>query len=305
VLGIDNTGSPDNDASFNFPNIAPGACELLQLDLQVATTTPVGTEFITDALVSPSAGDPTPANNISTLYNTVVGSFDPNSVLAYPARNGNPKDGGEIIRFEDKTIVYQVFFQNTGNAPADLVVVRDLLDNNLDLSTIRNISSSHNMKVLTGEDNKELVFKFENINLPDSTSDYAGSIGYIQYQIDLKPGLPVGAEVKKQVSIFFDFNSPVVTNQNVLEIVSSSKTPQLNTEHILELLPNPTDAIVGFYCDGPSSLRVYNTAGALLSTEVFEPGLQQISTAQLPNGMYLLRMETNGKVRTGKLVVSH
>ncbi|MFZ4378017.1 MAG: hypothetical protein ACOYN9_16785, partial [Saprospiraceae bacterium] len=113
VLNTDNAGSPNNTADFNFPNLAAGACELLQLDLLTGINTAVNSEFITEARVNPSSGDPTPANNISTLYNTVVGSFDPNCVLAYPARNGNPKDGGDIQRNEDKTIVYQIFFQNT------------------------------------------------------------------------------------------------------------------------------------------------------------------------------------------------
>ena len=305
LMNGENSGSPNNTASFNFPNLTAGACELLQFDFETATATAVGSEFITDVLVGPLNGDPTPANNASVVYNTVAGSFDPNSVLAYPARNGNPKDGGEILRFEDKTILYQIFFQNTGNASVDLVVVRDLLDQNLDLSTIRNVSASHPMKVAISEDNKELVFKFENINLPDSTSDYAGSIGSIQFEIDLKPGLPVGVEVKKQVSIFFDFNSPVITNQNVLEIVGSSNTTASNSANQLELLPNPTDALVGFYCHAPSTVRVFNAMGALLKTAVFEAGLQEINTAELPNGIYMVYMETNGVFRNGKLVVSH
>ncbi|MBN8678533.1 MAG: T9SS type A sorting domain-containing protein [Chitinophagales bacterium] len=305
VLNSEVTGSPNNNADFNIASLAAGACELLQLDLLTGIGTPVNSEFITDARVNPSAGDPTPANNISTLYNTVVGSFDPNCVLAYPARNGNPKDGGQIIRDQDNTIVYQIFFQNTGTAPADQVVVRDLVDPNLDLASIRNITATHNMKIVTSENNKELIFKFDNIGLPDSTSDYAGSIGSIQYQIDLKPGLALGTEVKKQVAIFFDFNSPVITNQNVLELVNSSKVAQLNNDKNLNLYPNPADGFTGFYCDGASEMKVYDTAGKLVISVEYEAGLQEINTTALPNGVYLIRLETNGKIRSGKLVVSH
>jgi hypothetical protein len=305
VLNTENAGSPNNTGNFNFPGIAAGACELLQLDLSVATTTPVNTEFISEAMVSPSGGDPTPANNFSTLYNTVVGSYDPNVVLAFPARNGNPKDGGQIIRNEDNSITYQIFFQNTGNAPADRVIIVDSLDAYLDISTIRNISASHSMKLVAQDDLKTLAFKFDNINLPDSTSDYAGSIGFVQYQIDLKPGIPAGTEVNKQAAIFFDFNAPVITNQNVLEVVNSTKVTQVDTGNSIVLFPNPTDVSVGFYCDTAATMFLYNTLGDLISTQNFETGLQQINTADLPNGMYLLRLDSNGKRRSGKLVVSH
>lgn len=82
--------------------------------------------------------------------------------------------------------MYQIYFQNTGNAPADRVVVRDPLDNHLNINSIRNITASHDMKVSVSEGNDQLLFEFNNINLPDSTTDYAGSIGYIQYEIDLE-----------------------------------------------------------------------------------------------------------------------
>ncbi|HLP96378.1 MAG TPA: T9SS type A sorting domain-containing protein [Saprospiraceae bacterium] len=305
VLNSEVTGSPNNQANFNLANLAPGACELLQLDLLIGTGTAVNSAFITEAQVSPGAGDPTPANNLSTLYNTVMGSFDPNCVLAYPARNGTPKYGGDIFINQDKTITYQIIFQNTGTAPADLVMIRENIDPNLDIASIRNISASHNMKILTSENNQELIFKFDNIGLPDSTSDYAGSIGSIQYQIDLKPGLPLGTKIKKQAAIFFDFNSPVITNENVLLLVKSDKVIPLLSEDEILLFPNPADDFTGFYCDGITQMDLYDTAGRLILSDVYEPGLKQLDTANLPNAVYLMRLNGNGKIRSGKLVVSH
>lgn len=305
VLNNETSGTPNNSAVFTFPSITPGTCEMMQLDLLVPTSTPLQTEFITDGLVSPNSGDPTPGNNRSTLYNTVVGSFDPNAVYSFPARNGNPKDGGEIIRYEDNTIVYQIYFQNTGNAPADLVTIRDSVDEHLDIASIRNITASHDMKISTDQDGKLLSFRFENIALPDSTSDYAGSIGYVQYQIDLKPNVAPGTVIKKQPAIYFDFNSPVITNQNNLEVVNSSRVSQMIQGNEIILFPNPADDRAGLYCDGPSELRVVNSIGELVNVYHLEGGLQQINTAALPNGVYLVQMDSAGKLRSGKLVVSH
>ena len=298
-------GAPNNTAQFSFPGIAPGTCELFQVDFVTPTTTPVNTAFISTAKVSPPNGDPTPDNNLAAMYNTVVGSFDPNSVFAYPARNGNPKDGGDIHRLTDKTIQYQIFFQNTGNAPADLVIVRDRLDANLDASTIRNITASHNMKVTMEDDNEVLVFKFANIDLPDSTSNYAGSIGSIQYTVDVKPGIAVGDLVEKQADIYFDFNAPVITNNNVLTVITTSSTGQASANELLVVSPNPADAQFRFYSREAAELRISNTVGDLLSVQKVGTGLQQISTAELPNGVYFVRLDTNGTVQSGKVVVSH
>ncbi|MEZ4927663.1 MAG: T9SS type A sorting domain-containing protein [Saprospiraceae bacterium] len=298
-------GTPDNTANFSFPGITSGGCELLQFDMITPTVTPAGSSFITMAQVSPNSGDPTPANNISTLYNTVMGSFDPNAVLAYPARNGNPKDGGEIIRNQDKSLSYQIFFQNTGNAAADLVVVKDTIDPSLDLASIRNITASHDMKITTEENNSILVFTFENINLIDSTSDYANSIGSIQYDIDLKPGLALGTEIKKTAAIFFDFNTPVITNQNILEIVSASPVRNLTKSGGLITFPNPADAYTAIYCDAAGVLRMYSAMGSLLMTKDLGDGLQKIDTAELPAGVYMISFESNGNTTTGRILVQH
>lgn len=306
AFSAETAGVPNNEATFNFPAVAPGGCELLQVDFLTPTTTPANTEFITRATVTPSSGDPTPDNNVSTLYNTVVGSFDPNSVYAYPARNGNPRDGGDILRNVDRTVTYQIFFQNTGTAPADLVIVRDTLDAQLDLASIRNITASHDVNVAVEGDNDVLVFKFPNISLPDSTHDYANSIGSVQYEIDLQPGLPLGAEVSKRAAIYFDFNSPVITNNNVLTVVESTRSNSPGkAERALAIFPNPADRYFGFYSEKGGTVSIFDAWGALVATQNVTSGLQQIATADLPNGIYFVRLDVNGSARYGKTVVSH
>ncbi len=305
TFNSETAGVPNNEAIFTFPGIAPGGCELFQVDFETPTTTPANTEFITRATVTPPNGDPTPDNNVSTLFNTVVGSFDPNSVFAYPARNGNPRDGGDILKNIDRTITYQIFFQNTGTAPANLVIVRDTLDTKLNLASIKNITTSHDVNVTLEGDNDVLVFKFPNINLPDSTSDYANSIGSIQYEIDLVPNLPIGTEVNKQAAIYFDFNSPVITNNNRLKVSeTSSSTSPAKGENKLALFPNPASDYVGFYSEKGGELSIFNALGGVVSTQQIQPGLQRVETVDLPNGLYFFRLEANGLLQSGKVVVS-
>jgi len=298
-------GIPNNTATFTLPALAPGTCELFQVDFVTPVTTPVSTAFISKVKVTPINGDPTPDNNVSAVYNTVVGSFDPNSVLSYPARNGNPHDGGDILRNTDKTIKYQIYFQNTGNAPADRVIVRDVLDAHLDVASIRGITASHDMKVTMEEDNKVLVFTFNNINLLDSTSNYAASIGSIQYEIDLKPGVQVGDLIQKEAAIFFDFNSPVITNNNVLKVTAPNSVHSTQPENSLIVSPNPANTYFSVTGTSAAELSIFNALGSRLHTQQVTAGTQQINTSELPNGIYLIRLDMNGVIQSGKVVVAH
>jgi hypothetical protein len=36
-----------------------------------------------------------------------------------------------------------------------------------------------------------------------------------------------------------------------------------------------------------------------------EGGLKRVSTVDFPSGIYLVQLETNGKIRNGKVVVTH
>lgn len=299
-------GTPENSTSYVFPGIAPGSCELLQADFITPTSVSLNKEFITRATVTPSNGDPTPDNNVSTLHNTVVGAYDPNSVFAYPARNGNPRDGGKILRNTDRKITYQIVFQNTGNAPADLVIIRDTLDPALNIASVRNVTATHNMKVTVEGDNDVLVFKFPNISLPDSTSDYANSIGSVQYEIDLLPGLPVGTEINKQAAIYFDFNSPVITNNNVLEVVNNSTSVKSSgVQQTLSVFPNPAGEYFGFYAETEGQLTVFNSVGNTVLWQKVGAGLHRVPAAELPAGIYMVRLEAGGKNLVGRVMISH
>lgn len=106
---------------------------------------------------------------------------------------------------------YTIRFQNTGNAPATQVVIRDGLSQHVDRSTLTPISWSHDME-LSVEPDGEAVFKFEEIMLPDSGSDYAGSQGFVRYRIKADSTLMPGTRILNQARIIFDLNPPVITN---------------------------------------------------------------------------------------------
>lgn len=139
-------------------------------------------------------------------------SFDPNDKLVNPVYPNNYALMGEDL-------VYTIRFQNTGNAEAYDVIIRDTLDENLDPSTFRVISSSHEEVLSTSlAEDKYLTFTFNYIYLPDSMTNFEGSQGYVAYRIRALEGIPEETVINNSAGIYFDLNPPVITNttENVM-----------------------------------------------------------------------------------------
>lgn len=136
----------------------------------------------------------------------VVGSYDPNIKSVIPEGVG---PNHEIDK--DWTLDYMIEFQNTGNDTAFLVVLKDTLSENLDLSTIQVKGASHNFTWNLNPD-RELVFTFENILLVDSFTNEPGSHGFVRFEITPSTHLIPGDSIENRAGIYFDFNDPIITN---------------------------------------------------------------------------------------------
>ncbi|SRX52759.1 FG-GAP-like repeat-containing protein [Aequorivita sp. CIP111184] len=202
-----------NTLSFNFSNLNPFEIRTIDLDFNVfpPPTTSNGDVLIFTATVNPVVGDITEEDNVFQLEQTVVGSYDPNDISVL--------EGEEIYLDEaDNYLHYIIRFQNTGTASAINVRIKNVLDANLDWATIQLENISHTSRVeITNESNVEFIF--ENINLPDSTSNEPESHGYIQYKIKPISAINIGDSMSNSANIFFDFNPPVLTNTVTTTIV--------------------------------------------------------------------------------------
>ncbi|GDX52446.1 hypothetical protein LBMAG27_14930 [Bacteroidota bacterium] len=168
----------------------------------VNTSANSGDPLCLEIIVSPDAGDNHISNNHFIHCFQVVNSYDPNEKEVSPV-------GSLVYPFND-WLTYTIHFQNTGTAPAQHIQVLDTLDADLDASTFQLLSYSHAPMVqLFGSNVK---FNFPNINLPDSTTDAEASKGYVSYRVKPLANLPLGTTIENTASIYFDFNSPIVTN---------------------------------------------------------------------------------------------
>ncbi|MBK8341177.1 MAG: hypothetical protein IPK99_14805 [Flavobacteriales bacterium] len=70
-----------NTATWNLLSVPVGAQATIPVTLHTDVGVPIGTALLHQAAIDPLAGDTTPANNTTTLTDTVVGAFDPNDKL--------------------------------------------------------------------------------------------------------------------------------------------------------------------------------------------------------------------------------
>ena len=197
--------NPDGTIVWNIGTLDTGTCTF---DVVVETDNVYGNHLVAQPSVS---GDcPAKGAHITKQGNQwpedVFCSDDPNDKSVSPIGCG--VDGNVP---PDEPLTYTVRFQNVGNAPADKVVIRDLLDRNFDLESMKILSTSHTYTGVEVTSTGELVWTFDGINLPASLTDLPGSAGYVQYRIRPKTGLPEGTTILNSAAIYFDYNAPVIT----------------------------------------------------------------------------------------------
>jgi uncharacterized repeat protein (TIGR01451 family) len=168
--------------------------------------------------------DPEP--EIAQDCQPIIDSFDPNDKQVLPL-------GFTADRYTptNTPLRYTIRFQNTGTDYAYRVVVVDTLSTDLDLATLQVGAVSHGYRLaVTGKAKPVLTFTFDNIMLPDSARDLAGSNGFIQFSIKPKGSLPGKTKIENYADIFFDYNEPVRTNTTVNRIYDMPQVVQADMQ---------------------------------------------------------------------------
>lgn len=265
-----------------------------QIQLQPFPTAQAGDVICIQAKVTPVSGDNFPANNTYTTCYTVVNSHDPNIKEVYPV---------DVPFDYNDWLTYTIHFQNTGNAPAFNIKIDDELDTLLDLSTFEVIDYSHpNSTSLIGH---KLSVYFANIQLPDSSSDKEGSIGFVQYRIKPKASWVMPYKIKNTAYIYFDFNPPIVTNTTINSLLDFSTGINEQKESNMAVYPNPTNGVFTIYMDNKEKLSVqlYDMAGHVVLTQTLENGNGAIDARHLAAGIYNIQIKGEVTLTNKKLVI--
>lgn len=300
---ISQTGTTptSNGFSYNYTNLAPGEIRVIYVYLTVATIPTVSLgQVVVNSASSTNAGDVNPANNTFEFSQVIVGSYDPNDKLE--------AHGGKIVFDEfdaEDYLYYTIRFQNTGTANAQFVRLVDDLDTRLDETSIRMVAASHNYTLT--RTNMNLVWKFEQINLPPEVVDAVGSNGYVQFKIKPRPGFAVGDIIPNTAEIYFDYNPAIVTNTFNTEFVETLGNNKFNNTTI-GLYPNPAKesfTISNTGAEEIAQISIYEVSGKKVfsQTKSFDT-LTTITISDFAKGIYLVEIISKNKAKlTKKLII--
>ncbi len=144
----------------------------------------------------------------------IIGSYDPNDIRVVE---------GPFVYVENKNnyLHYIIRFENTGTASAKNIQVINSLESNLDWDSFELERMSHDGYVEV-RDKNQLRFTFENINLPHSEESPDDAKGFIMYKIKPKSDIELYDVIRNQADIYFDFNSPIITNEISTQIIKDN-----------------------------------------------------------------------------------
>ncbi len=301
---IDADSLPDNQGGeivWDLGDLAPFQTGKVKVLVKAPNFQQMGNSFAFKTSGMGYVGN-TPIPFKKTNYYTLRCSYDPNDKQVSP--EGVMDEGYTLKDVEE--FDYLIRFQNTGNDTAYVVRLEDSLSTHLDWNSFEVVDASHTYTTEIDE-NGLVTFTFDQIMLPDSTTNEPASNGYIRYQISPKAGLPDNTVIKNTAFIYFDYNPAVITNTTINTLVD--ELPKVTaTETSVETIggfvfPNPTANEINISSPESGTIRLYSPTGNLRLKRNVEEGITKISLPELNKGLYLLELETAQGKQVSKLII--
>jgi Secretion system C-terminal sorting domain len=284
--------------TWNLGLLAPFQSGFFYVRFIVDSTAMADSSLMTNILIEPVAGDADTTNNFDGWQSVITTSYDPNNKLV----NDEVLSTSELA--SSPWLEYVINFQNTGNDTAFVIHVHDTLPAELNVQTFELLSSSHTMALNYDNDTRLMDFGFDNILLPDSTTNEARSHGYVHFRIKPFNSLAAGTLIRNTAHIYFDFNAPVATNAAVTAITTTSGLQPLSFPEALTVYPNPVEdfLIVRSPENAVLNILVTDIAGRVVETLSNINGQTMINTSAWKSGMYFVTAVTKDKKYCAKVV---
>lgn len=252
----------------------------------------IGTAMNATAVLSTAPPDADPTNDLYALSTVVTSAFDPNDKRARTSSSSSPDMYFPEI---DQYIEFTIRFQNTGNAPAEHVVILDTIAPGLDLMGFVQLGGSHDHTISLLE-GRVLRFDHPAIMLPDSASDPLASQGFVRFRIGTTAPQP-GDTLKNAADILFDLNPPVRTDTAIL-VVQGPTLVSAPEEPTIALFPDPVNDLLnvrGLDAAG-WTLDLMSADGRMLLHEQGTGTTTRIPVNAFAPGGYLLRIIKAGSM---------
>lgn len=295
TAGVAPTVITTSTLSWDYTNLQPFETRtiLVSFNVLIPPIVTINDVLSFTAQINPLAGDNLVADNTYVLNQTVRSSYDPNDKTVLE---------GAFITLEQANnyLTYLTRFQNSGTANAMLVVIKEILDANLDWDTFTPIAESHNgfIEILNGN---ELTYTFPNIDLPYESIEPELSIGWMLYKIKPKPGFAIGDIASSKSDIYFDFNPPIITNTVTTQIAPLSVTAIAKTNFTISPNPTSNSFTIAMKEIIDASYEIVSINGKTVSNGIVKH-MQPIAIDNLEQGFYFVTISTLNDKMTYKLV---
>lgn len=287
--------------SWNIPSIPAGGNVIVYAYLSANFNASPGLVSCSDASVTISPIELTPNNNVSTLCDTIKGSWDPNDKKVMPS--GNITAGQELT--------YTINFENTGTDTAFNVLILDTLSANLDLNTFKVVHSSHAVQTSFFQSNQQTVcqFRFKDILLGDKNHPNENK-GYIIYQVKAKDNLVANDQISNNAGIYFDINPPIITNTVVSTIGEVTSLNDANDyRKDIQIYPNPANSVLNIIQKRSpiaDEAFIYDLTGRLVMSTKISSANHTLDVHQIVSGTYFMSLyQQEQKLTTFKINISN
>ena len=286
-------GANSGTLTWNYNTLQPFENRSISVLFHVnsPTDTPpvaLGDVFDFNATIGNSSGtDESPSNNAFLYEETVTGAYDPNDKICIEGEVVGTAQIGEYLH-------YVINFENTGTAPAQNIVVKDVInDAQFEMATLQVINSSHPVVVRTNANVAEFIF-------PNIALDPGGH-GNILMKIKTKSSLSAGDTVSNKAEIFFDYNAPIETNFANTQFQSLGVADFTNTS--IAIYPNPSNSQINIRSEQElASVLLFDVQGRLL--QAVKPNAMSVvlDVTGKSAGMYFVRITTSDGTITRKII---
>ncbi|AWH83783.1 hypothetical protein HYN59_01040 [Flavobacterium album] len=279
--------------TWNFTGLKPFENREIKIELYINSPTDIpavnvgNTLFFTSTATSFS-GDDIPQDNTFDFNQVAVGSFNPNSITCIEGDTESAAAIGDYLH-------YVVNLKNTGTQTATSIVVKHDFDPaQFDVASLQVLNSSHAMRTrITGN---QAEFIMQNVSMA------AAGHGNILFKVKTKPSLMVGSSVTTKARIFFDYDTPVETN-DANTVFEDLGRGDFEKDNSIKVYPNPAKTILNITADNTvRSIELYDMQGRLLETGIINDVSTTIDMAARASGIYFVKVTTDKGVKVENVI---
>jgi uncharacterized repeat protein (TIGR01451 family) len=281
-----NSSQSTNNLNWIFTSLNPLETRsiLVTLKANSSTDTPavnIGQLLPFSASITTAAADETPNDNTISFIQKVADSTTTNDKVCIEGNSISTSQVGEYVH-------YCIRFTNNGNAIAQNVVVKDIIDlSKYDIATVIPLDASAIFETRVTNSNT-IEFIFETINLGFASTNNAG---YVLFKIKTLPTLSEGDIFSNSATIYFDFKTPLSTNNESTIIQVLANQTFVSSENFI-IYPNPVKEVLTIHSSDVrtvDTISIYNSLGQLMK-HMSNPSNLSLNVSDLSKGIYFINI---------------